>query len=492
MAGADPPPSGPPAKVPDRDQPRLFGELPAGLFRLLAGSARWFYAELLEFLDADLFSTVATVVTQRETVATIADYIDRKGCDVPLEEEEDTGGVALLATSPEQRAQVHYRRLVDTGWLIEHRDRYRRLVDLDGNARLLLQLLIDIRQGRTRSYGGEVLQVLGMLEQAASNPDERSEAIRNAARSARSFMHHLRSLSGSMRRLEQEIGQQTRIDRLFQRFFDDFVAQHLIEDYKRLHTRSNPFRFRVQIVEQAHAMLDDGPLLDSLAAAYQREGRAPSVEAGHSIVADELRQVIRVFDALDEHIELIEETNRRVERRIRNTVRHMDRIMDADTEAVAAAMRALGAVAATGVPANQAPLLAAIVPLDSGHLFQNPRRRTPPDRVPIRRAEPDPAFLAFQAKLREYRARMTVNSTRMRDYLNDAMADLPAIDGTALPLRSLEDFAVFEQLRLLPWLEGGAMRQEFAVDLLPGRIENEWIACPAFRIRRLDLDAANA
>lgn len=193
-----------------------------------------------------------------------------------------------------------------------------------------------------------------------------------------------------------------------------------------------------------------------------------------------------MFDALDDHIDLIEETNRRVERRVRNTVRHMDRIMDADTEAIVAAIRALGIVAAAHVPADAAPLLPRTMPLGPDHLFQNPRRRLPPERVPIRRSEPDPAFLAFQAALRDYHARITVNSSRMRAYLDDALADLPSIDASALPLRSLEDFAVFEQLRLLPWLEGGALAREFAVELLPGaRFENEWIACPAFRIRRL-------
>ena len=366
---------------------------------------------MLEHLDGDLFSTVATVVSQRDAVASIAEYIDRKGRGVALE--EDAGEPAIPATSPEQRAQFVYRRLVSTGWLIEHRDRYRRLVDVDGNARLVLQLLIDIRQGRTRSYGGEVLQVLGMLEQARANPDERSEAIRNAARSARSFMHHLRSLSGSMRRVEQEIGQQTRIETLFQRFFEDFVAHHLIEDYKRLHTQSNPFRFRVRIVEQSEEMLGDMALLDRLGAGYAREGRASNVPTGSAIVSDELRQVVWVFDALDDHIDLIEETNRRVERRVRNTVRHMDRIMDADTEAIAAAMRALGAVTAAHVSAEAAPLLPRTVPLGPDHLFQNQRRRLPPERIPIRRNEPDPAFLAFQAALRDYRARITVNSSRM-------------------------------------------------------------------------------
>jgi len=53
-----------------------------------------------------------------------------------------------------------FYRLVGTGWLMEFRDRYRKIVDMNSNARLLLAALLDIQAGRLVSYGGEVLQVL--------------------------------------------------------------------------------------------------------------------------------------------------------------------------------------------------------------------------------------------------------------------------------------------------------------------------------------------
>ncbi|MBR0668508.1 hypothetical protein GXW71_29415 [Roseomonas hellenica] len=469
----------------------LFGHLPPDLFRLLSGAARWFYAELLEHLNDELFAVAAAAVTQREAIASIAEFIERRGRGVEIE--ADAGEAIGAAATSEQRAQVAYRRLVATGWLVEHRDRYRRLLDLDGHGRLLLELLIDIRKGRTRSYGGEVLLVLTMIEAARSKPAERSESIRNAAKSARSFLHHLRSVSGAMRRIEQEIASQTELAPLFRRFFDDFVQNHLIEDYKRLHTQTNPFRFRVRIIEEAEAILADPLTLDDLADAYVLEGRAPDRAEGRMIITVELQQVVKVFEALDEHLDLIEDTNRRVERRVRNTVRHMERIMDANTEAVVAALEALGKHEGQDVPTASLPFMPETVPTGPNHLYQSARRRSPPERMPVRRPQPDPAFLAFQAALRDYRGRMAISSIQIRRYLERAVIGDRVTAAEDLPLQTLDDFAVFERLRVLPWLEGGALAGEYMVDTLPDAIfENEWITCPAFRIRRRSKEDALA
>jgi hypothetical protein len=52
---------------------RLFGHLPLDLFRLLSGaSTRIFYAQLLEHLEAEVFSWSAAIVPQGELLARIS------------------------------------------------------------------------------------------------------------------------------------------------------------------------------------------------------------------------------------------------------------------------------------------------------------------------------------------------------------------------------------------------------------------------------------
>ena len=117
--------------------------------------------------------------------------------------------------------------------------------------------------------------MLGSLESAIANPGDRSEALGNAARAAQAFLGHVRGLAGAMRKIEERILHEEDMRAAFRLYFEDFVERHLISDYRTLHTRFNPFRFRSAIVREAGRALRDPLLIRALAEAILREGRAP-------------------------------------------------------------------------------------------------------------------------------------------------------------------------------------------------------------------------
>lgn len=463
----------------------MFGSLHADTFRLLTGKLRWFYAELLEYLNDSLF-TDGGIVYRAQVIDTIRSYIDRQALNIGHDSEADGETDFLNANDTTAQAQIAYSRLIETGWFIEHRDRYRKLVDLDASARLLLDFLLDIKSGKLRSYGGEVLQVLTSLEAARGDPENRSEAVRNAAKSSRSFLNHLRSVGSAMRKAEEIVLGQRDLNSLFRRFFDDFVARHLIEDYKRLHTQANPFRFRVRILELSAEMEANDLLLRQLGDAYVREGRSHDADQAVDIIISELRQVQRVFQDLDAFLDVIEETSQRVERRIRNTVRYMDRIAETRTERVAEAFRALSeAPIASGdivdVPARS---LQGTIPLGGTHLFQAALRRQPIGPRVIRRPVQDPAYVAYEKALQEYRLRRVVTPRKVAEYLERVLGDQTEIRAIDLPVETLDDFFVFERLRTVEYLEGGVLASRYRVCLETGLCDNGWLICENFTISR--------
>lgn len=117
----------------------LFGVLLPGLFHLMTGPGRWFYAGLLEHLDGELFGAGAGPARQREVLSAISEYIDRRGHGASMQEDEALRDVRSgPLASP---TSVAYVRLLSTGWIVKHRNRYRRSVDFDAGARLLLELI---------------------------------------------------------------------------------------------------------------------------------------------------------------------------------------------------------------------------------------------------------------------------------------------------------------------------------------------------------------
>ncbi len=466
----------------------LFGHLPPDLFRLFTGSSRWFYADLLAYLDGDVFDGPGGIVTKHAFLNILRDYLDRQGRGVVLDDEDPAA-----AANDEQRVFVVYNRLHSTGWLVEHRDRYRRLVDLDGSARLMLQALLDIKAGRSRSYGGEVLQVLALIEAALADPDNRSEALRNAARSARGFLNHLRSMASGMRQVEEALVAQTEARDLFRRFFEDFVSDHLIEDFKRLHTQANPFRYRVRIIEMAEGVLADDALQERLAQAGVREGRCADLDAAVEQIIGDLRSIIAAFERVDDYLELIEETNGRIERRVRNTVRYLDRIAEMRTDRLRLALEMLGRL---DRPADALVDVASRItpfepPLGPDHLYKTPAARAPIVPQKIIAKPRDLAYERYLVAVQGYRARTQVTPARLRDYLERACAGHATVAAADLPIETLDDFFVFERLRALIHTPADAPAG-YSVEALDGVVENDWIRCPAFRVRRFTTEISNA
>lgn len=468
--------------------PHLFGKLPADVFRLFTGSSRGFFADLLEYLDDEVFGIAGELVSRRAAIDAIGEFIRREAQDLAFEETEGERLSVEERRDADPRKFFAYYRLVDTGWIVEHRDRYRRIVDIDPDARLLLQALLEIKSGRMRSYGGEVSQVQTLLESAKLQPQDKFENVANAGRSAKSFRNHLRSVTGAMRKIENVLVQQTDLKSLFGTYFNDFVAEQLIVDYKRLHTQDNPFRFRVDILDLAQQMANDQNLIETLAEAMVRQGRSGDAEEALERIQNDLQTVVSVFQAIDDHLELIYSTQSRIERRVRNTVRYMDRISEIQTDRITRAIELLGDTGLTNdAPVSVGHKFITIRPaICEGNLYMPARKRGDPERKPLSQRQKDPALEAFRRDLMAYHERARITPNKLIAYIERALGDRQEIAAAEMPLETLDDFFLFERLRDLPYLADGAFRQRYELDLTGERLENEWIACPDFILRRVN------
>ncbi len=458
----------------------LFDVLPPDLFKPLASSSRRLYADLLLHLHHRTFTLSASVPRRAEVIAEIDAFLSRRAPeDAALEDEGPN-------TKAEERARTAYERLVETGWLVEYRERYLKLVDLDPEASGLLHLLSDIERGETVSYGGAVLSVLSALESAAADPAERSENLRNALRGASEFMAHMRTVSVSLRQAEERILRQPSLREVFRHFFESFVERHLIRDFKTLHTRDNPFRFRGGILRQAADMSASAEMVAALGAAYAREGRALNVEAGAARVREELATIASVFEAAEEHLAGIDATVSRIERRIANTARYMDRIQHRSEVGLVDAMKAVAAAKGDEIPVGIA-LLPRILPLGPVHI-PAPRRDKPAIiRTVLTERAPDPAALRYAKAKEEYVRRTRVTPERLSSYVERALASRPEMRGRDMPIESVDDFVAFQRLREIPSIFNGALARSYEIVLLTDRCANDWISCQDFLIRRRTL-----
>ncbi|WAJ27452.1 Wadjet anti-phage system protein JetA family protein [Antarcticirhabdus aurantiaca] len=456
----------------------LFDVLPPDLFKPLAASSRRLYADLLLHLYHRTFELSAEAPRRADVMREIGDFAQR------WEEANGPGAAGdELRGTPAERARALYGRLLETGWLAEHRDRYVRLVDLDPDASGLLHLLSQIERGETRSYGGAVLGVLSGLESAAGNPRERSENLANALSGATDFMAHMRTVAASLRKVEERILRQQSLRDMFRHFFEDFVERHLIRDYKTLHTKDNPFRFRAAIIRQANRMAEDHELLSELGEAATREGRVSDPVTGRQRARESLAQIVAVFEATEEHLAAIEATVARIERRIVNTARYMDRVTRRTEVGIAEAIQALARLSDEVVDVRPALVLRGL-PLGPAHIPAPRREKLPVPPGIVREVSRDPATILYARAKEEYVRRTRVTAPALSAFVDKALAGREAVRGSEIPVASVDDFVAFQRLRELPSIFGGALMRTYSIEMLPERCTNPWISCQDFVIRR--------
>ncbi len=472
----------------------LFDSLPERIFQPLAAPNRRFYAALLMHLQDQTFGTIGSTPRKPEVVAEIGDFIEQwtlSGQDWTADPDQVPSGARLRALEREAAGQdirryMAFSYLEKTGWLIEMRDRFRKLVDLSPAGRMLLHEIQRIAKGDTRSYGGAVLNVLGNLEAAADHPDERSEGIRNAWTFARDFTQHLRTVAGTMRQLEDEILSKPDLGQLFRAFFEELVTRHLIADYKTLFTRNNPFRFRHAIMDRARAMEGDALLMARLSAAYVREGRAPNAAAAEDVLRRELYEVQQVFEATERQLDVIAQTQERIGKRIATIVRYMDRDTGGAVQRMTEAMARLAAAAvdmAADVPIDHRLLL--VEPVLGGQDLYVPRppkadiKRTRARRVPL-----DPALQRYQEEKARYAALVLVSPQKMRTFAERVLGDKPALRASEVVILDVEDFVAFQRLREIALMFDGYLARQYRVTPLDEWVENDWMIFQDFTLAR--------
>ena len=223
----------------------LFAHLADDLFRPLASPSRAFNAALLLHLHRRVMGASVEPIRKGELLAAIGDFAAGWTLGQIADDE-------AIPVDPVERRSALYRAL--------HRIRLARRAARalraggrfrPGGRASSSEESSRIERGETRSYGRR-------RPRRAGEPGERRRQSGRALGSARerrqggaTFLGHVRSLAGSMRKIEERILREDDLRAAFRLYFEDFVERHLISDYRTLHTRFNPFRFRSAIVREA-------------------------------------------------------------------------------------------------------------------------------------------------------------------------------------------------------------------------------------------------
>ena len=462
----------------------LFDRVSDRLFSPLASANRHIYAGLLLDLYPLFFDQIhADVFPSREAVR--REIEERLAVMAASWQDEAEAPSPETDTTP---AALAYRRLLAAGWLEEETEGYRVRVTVPPAVGTLWAALMEVARPDRVFYGGMVLSIYNNVQRACDDPQIQVLALRQAAREARRFLQHLNTMIYGLKGLLGEIGGARDHRLVLSRFFDDFVERILVQDYKRLKTRNNPFRHRLQILQLVRELEYDLPRKQALVAGFiEQTGEQDSEMAWRAINAD-IGQLRMVFEQLDGHLARVDTYRAKVERRVADTVRYLDRTQPGMASRIAVALQRLGIVVACLDDAAETvlpmPLLDAR-PVGVQSLREAPRHRRPPEPRALRSRPTDPAVAARVLALRVYLDRRRIDPRRIARYLERQLVGRASLDGAEMRIDGVEDFIAFTHLRHLDYLPGAAiLRRGYRIERRPGWVDNDWVRCPAFSVHR--------
>ncbi|MCM8857109.1 MAG: DUF5716 family protein [Candidatus Thiodiazotropha sp.] len=463
----------------------MFERLPERLFSPLSGGNRRVYAALIldlyplffDQIHADVFPSKETVRHEIEERLATMSLVWQVEDEVPFSQERD-GNYSSIA----------YRRLLDAGWFEEENEGYRVRVAVPPAVGTLWGSLMEITRPDQVFYGGIVLSIYNNVQKAIEDPDDQVLALRQAAQEARRFLQHLNTMIYGLKGLLGEISGVSDHRAVLSHFFDDFVERILVQDYKRLKTRNNPFRYRQQILSLIHDLEYDVDKKKRLVDAFMAQAGSDDSERAWQAINNDIDKLRGVFEQVDSHLARVDLYRAKVERRVADTVRYLDRSQPGMATHIAGLLKQLGDAVESSSDDSELfvvmPLI-DVAPVAPQSLREAPRSRIPPDPRPLRTYALDPAVQARQKALRTYLDRRRIDPKRLASYLEREMGAQNSIHGTQLSIKGVEDFIAFTHVRHLEYLPGAQrLTRHYVIERKDGWIDNEWLRCPDFVVHR--------
>ncbi len=463
----------------------LFNKLPEDLFVPFSGQNRHIYQTVLIEL-ADLFfdeDLIEPFIAKDLVRSTIENAVVRIGLRKWQREAEDTEDDYQPPRSTAEYANRIYRRLVSTGWLEEEQQIYKSYVLMAPSNSYLLRSLVAIAKMEKRSYGGAVLNVLSSLEAAINDPEGRGITLQEAAQSSAEFSAHLTDMLLGLRELKISLAQSTSPQEIVRQFFDTFVEQILVSDYKTLKTKNNPFRFRRQIISLLRDLQFDPIKLEKLINHYQLQFENDYLDA-EAMVHTHINRIIRIFDSVDKRLDSIDDFRYKLEKRVADTIRYMDKTSPGMASRLS---RLISAVAKNPLLLDQQP----ITQLENSG-FLSPSSIRSPIRRKIQVAPRvihqqiiDPKVLELRELFKSYKERREVRVDRIENYLHKHLSSGNSLSAEQFSIESIEDYICFSYIRHLASLgkRGKATHEKYQIEFKDNYTEvDDMVVCRDFTI----------
>lgn len=416
----------------------LFQRIPDRLFSPLASSNRHGYWALLCHLHRRRFGPDAPMppsygFLQREITQEVEDHL--KYADEWQPESGERPDTPLTI-----RAIGIFNRLLETGWFRLEKYGIEKTVSMAPAVGQLLTQLISFAETGPVFVSGKIRSIDAAVSQVR-NGEASGDLLREAAEQCRNLLVYIRNTGTNVRDLMATIGAQPTTAQYVRTFFQDYIQQVFIGDYKELRTREHPLSKRQQILEAVEYIDTEPEQRSRLLDWYVNRLCGGDEKKGHAAFQRDLQRLYEL-DRIEEYLERLDEEIRSANKRALAFLEYKLRAIRPIDDLLRQTLDRLIAD----------PLLevAPVFPPDAlmgGARLAQPRKEVPRlVPTPLRHVIISDRTRAIGNLVRRAQERRSITPMKLRAYAEKSLQDSAAVGSGAMPCESIEDLRAYQTL----------------------------------------------
>lgn len=419
----------------------LFKQLPDKIFTPLASANRKRYWSVLCSLYKYKFGPEAPLPpTYGYLLSEIYKHIENH---IKYEDWEDEGD-DNSETPFNERAISIFNRLGDAGWMSVERHIMEKVVTMPPTVGEFLSRLISFAEKGPVFVSGKMRSIANLIEQIQTGSAS-GDGLREAAEQSRNLIQHIQNTSINIRNVIDTLNPKMPTSQYVRAFFQDYIEQYFIGDYRTLKTQDHPLAKRRHVVEAAESISENAEQRAALIAWYSQNLTKGDKEQAVTLLEKDLLKIFEL-NRIEEFLDRLDEELRRVNRKALAILNYKIKSIRPMENAIELAIKNLIHSKAENI---QTPF--ASFQLMSGERLYEPKLANKKEKPePLRKKFVSLRELAIARLMQKARESRSVSAPKLTSYIDQNLKNNESSQShEQLGINTIEDLCAYQTLHAI-------------------------------------------
>lgn len=345
------------------------------------------------------------------------------------------------------RANSIFNRLSDAGWFSVEKHIMDKVVTMRPSVGQFLNALINFAENGPVFVSGKIRSIANLIEQLEVSKAT-GDSLREAAEQSRNLIQHIQNTSMNVRELIDSLNPTIPTSQYVRSFFQDYIEQYFIGDYKDLKTQDHPLTKRRQIIEAIESISTNTEQHSALMDWYSQHLTKGNYEQA-AVLLDRDFSRIRELNRIEDFLNRLDEELRRANRKALAVLTYKIKSKRPLDDVIELAIKNMISFNTNNIQTS----------FSSGQLMSGARLYEP--RLNIEKKKPEPlrkkmvsfreiAISRLSQKARESRS---VSAIKLTNYVDKNLSDKEFVVNDELLIQSIEDIRAYQTLQVISMAE---------------------------------------